>query len=330
MLIFRSGTWRDHIIWFIGTVSMCVAAALWYRTEYYRIEQRPGGSSLPGFTFGLAGGAIIVFEFLLGFRKTFRSVRVNPFGPNPWLKAVIWPVLFIPPLLLMYSGFLIPSATLGFILIVAFLMQFGAKHWMKAHIWLGVLSVPLLILHSGFHFWNLALSGILMAVFLIVIVSGLWGLVLQQKLPTQILDEVPAEQIHSQIDNKLEQDLRRARRLVESACGEGLVPPPGPALIRQFFTLYVVPFLETKKPDRSQLGPRERSAALFRDLRARLDPAEHVVVLALEDLCDRRRQLAKQAKLHNCLHAWVCVHLPLSVALLALLVLHIYFSLKYF
>jgi len=66
-----------------------------------------------------------------------------------------------------------------------------AKLWMKAHIWLGLLCVPLLVLHSGFRGWNLALAGILMAVLLIVIASGVWGLALQQILPTIMLDEIP-------------------------------------------------------------------------------------------------------------------------------------------
>src|SRR5207302_881645 len=95
-----------------------------------------------------------------------------------------------------------------------------AKLWMKAHIWLGLLCVPLLMLHSGFRWWNLALSGILMAVLFVVIASGIWGLVLQQILPTVMLDEIPAETIRSQIDYVLGQLLAEARRLVRVTCGQ--------------------------------------------------------------------------------------------------------------
>ena len=167
---------------------MTVAAVSWYKAECARTGQCPGGSSLPGFVFGVAGGLVIVFESLLGFRKMFRSVRVDPFRSDPWIKAISWLGLSAVPLLMFSIGYPKSSAALGGILVVAFLMQFPAKHWMKAHIWLGLLSVSLLILHSGFHFWNLALSGVLMAVFLIVIASGLWGLALQQVIPTIMLN----------------------------------------------------------------------------------------------------------------------------------------------
>jgi hypothetical protein len=96
-----------------------------------------------------------------------------------------------------------------------------AKLWMKAHIWLGLFCVPLLVLHSGFRWWNLDLSGVLMAVLFIVIASGIWGLALQQFVPTIMLDEIPAETIRSQIDYVLRQLLDEARRLVRVTCGQG-------------------------------------------------------------------------------------------------------------
>jgi hypothetical protein len=95
-----------------------------------------------------------------------------------------------------------------------------AKLWMKAHIWLGLLCLPLLILHSGFRFWNLALSGILMVVLFVVIASGVWGLALQQVLPSVMLEELPAETIRSQIDRILGQLLAEAQRLVRITCGQ--------------------------------------------------------------------------------------------------------------
>jgi hypothetical protein len=91
---------------------------------------------------------------------------------------------------------------------------------MKAHIWLGLLCVPLLVLHSGFRFWNLALSGILMVVLFVVIASGVWGLALQQVLPTVMLEELPAETIRSQIDRILGHLLAEAQRLVRITCGQ--------------------------------------------------------------------------------------------------------------
>ena len=49
----------------------------------------------------------------------------------------------------------------------------------------------------------------------------------------------------------------------------------------------------------------------------------------LQALCDLRRQFDIQARLHWWLHSWVWVHLPLSVALVGLLVAHIYTALRF-
>jgi hypothetical protein len=49
----------------------------------------------------------------------------------------------------------------------------------------------------------------------------------------------------------------------------------------------------------------------------------------LATLCDERRQLAEQGHLQVWLHGWLLLHVPLSVVLLVLGVLHVYFSLYY-
>jgi hypothetical protein len=324
MLIFRGGNWPEHRPWFLGVVIASIAAIAWYGVEGYRTGIWPGGSSGPGFTFGVVGGLIILFEMLLWVRKKYRAVRIG-----------------------------------------------RAKLWMKAHIWLGLLCVPLLVLHSGFRWWNLALSGILMAVLFLVIASGIWGLVLQQVLPTIMLDEIPAETIHSQIDYVLGQLLAEARRLVYVTCGQGdrgltqgdgtMTGQPdqtflvigavrtvgrvqgkvlqtrtqammvlGAEPLLGFFEEQVVPFFQAKHLARLPLGSSKRAAVMFRELKTSLSPESHGVVDTLESLCDQRRQFARQARLHSWLHAWLCVHLPLSVALFILMSVHIFYALKYF
>lgn len=95
------------------------------------------------------------------------------------------------------------------------------KTWMAAHIWLGLLTVPLLVLHSGFR-WGGSLSSVVMLLFLVVIASGVWGLWIQQVIPRRMLEEVPAETIHSQIDRLARFLVEDATRLVASTCGPAL------------------------------------------------------------------------------------------------------------
>jgi hypothetical protein len=52
-------------------------------------------------------------------------------------------------------------------------------------------------------------------------------------------------------------------------------------------------------------------------------------VTELQRLCDERRQLAEQERLHRLLHGWLLVHIPLSAVLLVLGVAHAVMSLYY-
>lgn len=93
--------------------------------------------------------------------------------------------------------------------------------WMKAHIWLGLLSVPLVVLHHGLAFnWGGGLTWLLMLVFWIVILSGVFGLVLQQIVPAYMLSSLPAESIVSQIPFLIDQMVDDSERLITEMSGQ--------------------------------------------------------------------------------------------------------------
>jgi hypothetical protein len=95
------------------------------------------------------------------------------------------------------------------------------KSWMMAHLWLGALAFPLLLLHGRFHFalGSSTLAALLMWLLAAVIVSGLWGLVVQNIIPRLMLEQVPAETIYSQIGHILMQYGDEADQLVWLTCG---------------------------------------------------------------------------------------------------------------
>ncbi|MFM8497838.1 MAG: hypothetical protein ACKOEM_20290 [Planctomycetia bacterium] len=94
----------------------------------------------------------------------------------------------------------------------------SAQSWLRAHVWLGLLAVPLVLLHARLLFIGGLLNQALMVVFFIVIVSGIWGLVLQQYLPKALLEQVPAETIYDQIDHVARQQCHDVWRLVDASC----------------------------------------------------------------------------------------------------------------
>ncbi|MGV3486180.1 MAG: hypothetical protein ACO1RT_17310 [Planctomycetaceae bacterium] len=93
-----------------------------------------------------------------------------------------------------------------------------AKYWMAAHIWLGIASLPLAIAHCGLHLGGW-LPASLMVLFVLTIVSGLYGLAVQNILPRWMLWNLPAETIYNQIDYVAKVTIEDARRALLASCG---------------------------------------------------------------------------------------------------------------
>jgi hypothetical protein len=93
-----------------------------------------------------------------------------------------------------------------------------AKYWLAAHIWLGIAAIPLAFVHSGFHLggWLPTSFSVLFA---LTILSGFYGLAVQQFLPRWMLRNLPSETIYNQIDYVSEQAVEDIRRMLVTACG---------------------------------------------------------------------------------------------------------------
>lgn len=74
----------------------------------------------------------------------------------------------------------------------------SAQFWLRGHIWLGTLSFPLILFHSGFG-WGGLLENLLWIAFATVILSGFFGLVVQNFLPRMLTAQVSRETFPSQI-----------------------------------------------------------------------------------------------------------------------------------
>jgi hypothetical protein len=91
----------------------------------------------------------------------------------------------------------------------------------------------------------------------------------------------------------------------------------------------VVAYLRTGKSPSGRLASAQQAEWYFEDLRRRVRPEARPAVDEIEALTRRRRQLQWQARLHGWLHGWLSIHLPLSAALILLLVAHILGALVY-
>ncbi len=315
-MLIRQSNFAEHKPWIMACLVITLLSTFWFMFASFGQAAWPSGSSLPGFTFGVLGGLICLFEFLIWPRKKLRSWRIGK-----------------------------------------------VSTWMRAHIWLGLLAVPLLVLHTGFR-WGGPLSTTLMILFLAVIASGVWGLVLQQFLPEKLLIEVPAETIYSQIDYVSQLMANEASQMVRFACGintteheasesngthrvvgavrtvgavQGRVimtstlkeSIPDSKALWEFFNEHIYGFLKNGQMAKSPLENPSRCTSMFNSLRTKLPPRAHEIASALEELCTQRRQIILQSKIQFWLYSWLWVHLPLSVALILLMFVHIFVAMKY-
>jgi hypothetical protein len=80
---------------------------------------------------------------------------------------------------------------------------------------------------------------------------------------------------------------------------------------------------------RGRLSNIASRTAVFSHIKMLVPPTLHATLAQLEELCEERRQLAMQVRLHHWLHGWLIVHLPAAAALLVLSVIHAVASLYY-
>jgi hypothetical protein len=68
---------------------------------------------------------------------------------------------------------------------------------------------------------------------------------------------------------------------------------------------------------------------MFQHLRLLMPPNLVATVDDLENICEEKRELDRQRRIHRLLHGWLLVHIPLSYALLLLGAIHAVFALRY-
>ena len=302
---------HTHRKWLVGSaVGLAVATAVYILYSLHSPRGPRGGSAL-GLTYGIAGFLFMLFAGLLGLRKKFPVWRIG-----------------------------------------------RAQSWMRGHLWFGLLSFPLILFHGGFHFGG-TLTRMLMWLFVFVWVSGILGAALQHFMPRFQTAQLPMETIYEQIDRVRGQLAEEAGQLVEETCsaleGEvsraserqramsasagtqgGLTVASGlqanqqvSTQLRQFLDEEMRPYLERAGALAMRLGQTTQAQKMFQQFRVLLPPELHSNLDDLENICEEKRQLDKQSRLHKILHGWLLVHIPLSYALLLLGAVHAVVALKF-
>jgi hypothetical protein len=209
-----------------------------------------------------------------------------------------------------------------------------AQTWMRGHIWLGLLSLPLILFHGGSAFRG-PLTAVLMWLFFIVIGSGVLGALVQHYIPRMMTSRVPMETIYEEIPHVREQLCEEADQLVATVYGAedvstlADIEQADRAHFREIYLGKVRPFLVDPDATQLELADPRRSAEVFESLRRITVASVHPVLNDLENICEEEYQLSRQVRIYRWLHAWLLVHVPLSIALLALGAIHAVMALRY-
>ena len=304
---------RSHRVWFIGSLLALALAGLLYIPYALSTVTGTSGGSTVGLIYGSIGSAMMLFAGLLGARKRFPTWRVG-----------------------------------------------RGTFWMRAHLWIGFLSFPFILLHAGFRLGGGPLTRTLMTLFVVVFVSGIFGAILQHFMPKVMTQRVPMETIYEQIDRVLEQLVQEAglitadigaaleQEMIQAEEAEKLAPvASGPrkgsraavavavadertsGMVTTFFESQLKPFLMSRHSQKHALANPAEAAPLFQQLRVLVPQTLWPKFDDLENICEEKRQLERQRRLHHFLHGWLLVHIPASYALLILGAIHAIVAMRF-
>jgi hypothetical protein len=218
----------------------------------------------------------------------------------------------------------------------------SVQSWLRAHIWLTLLTIPLVLLHSGFRL-GAPMTTLLMALYGVVMVSGIYGLFLQHRMPLVMKERLPTETVYEQIPHIRAQLFLAAERMRDSfrstafltatpsSSAESLPPDPeSETALAEFLEGQVMPYLRAHRGSRLRLCNSRYSDDTFRFVRLKVADGYRSRVDEIQGWCDERRVLDLQTRLHHWLHAWLFVHVPFSFLLILLTAWHAWVTLSYY
>ena len=299
---------RTHLPWFLFVILATLAAGWIYVGNFYPMQLPPGLALPPA---------------LLQKVSEHRSIGGTPvglvFGSLAFAIFVFGALLSLRKRIVLWP--------IG-----------SVQSWLRAHIWLTLFTIPLVLLHSGFRL-GAPMTILLLALYAVVMVSGVYGLFLQQKVPRIMQERLPTETIYEQIPYVRSQLARAAERMChalqaaaahKTLAGAPAVDPQSEAALVAFLQDQVIPYLRARRGGRFQLGDSTYSEDTFRFVQLSLTEAYRSRVAEIQAWCDQRRLLDLQLRFHRWLHGWLFVHVPFSFLLLMLTAWHAYVTLFYY
>jgi len=198
-----------------------------------------------------------------------------------------------------------------------------SKTWVQFHLYGGTLFAILVLMHSGFRLPVGTMNWLLWSLSIWVTVSGLVGVFLQRWIPTVLASGLSTEVVYDRIPELVAQIRARSEAMIEE-CTEtvrdfyrtNLAQSLAVPQLRAIYYVDVTGGIQTKLRQFEYLRP-----LLTKDDREKLE--------SLESMYRTKLELDAHYTLQRPLRWWLHTHVPLALALVLLVALHLYAVLVY-
>lgn len=192
-----------------------------------------------------------------------------------------------------------------------------ARDWLALHLCCGGLFLLLMLMHSGFRLPTGMVTWGLWALGLWTVASGLVGLALQRWIPRALGSGPEVEVVYERIP-ELVAEIRDAADGVAAACDEP---------VQALYARRVAPALAAPRRSLRHFfdvtGGKQARLRELNYLRRFLPPAEGERLGRLAQLYESKLEIDVHYTLQQTLRIWLWAHVPVSVVLMALLVIHL-------
>jgi hypothetical protein len=320
--------------WAIASLAILAVASAVYILYAAQAPEGPRGGSAIGLVFGALGFGFMIFAALLGARKRVPVWRLG--RAQAWMRGHLWLGLLSLPIILFHGGFRFGGAltrVLMWLLIVTVVSGvFGAalQNYIPRVM---TADVPLETIYDEI---------------------GHVRALLREEADRTMETLCGSLGLHKGSQSEMQRagGFTATRRTMAATVGAtigatgvtgritggGAVAPAAEILLltdeqsaplRRFYLAEMRPFIEHPGKGRHTLADANRAQPSFSALRTLLPVSAHATLDDLKDICDEARQLRKQERLHQWLHGWLLVHIPISLALILLGAVHAVMALKY-
>ena len=318
---------RQQPNWAAGIGAAGAASLVVYAVYAAFAPDGPRGGTFWGLFFGSAGMGLIVFECLLGLRKRYPASRLG--RVKTWVRAHVWLGLLSFLLILLHSGFRWGHGLAGLLMWLFAAILASGMFGVVLQNYIPRRMTEMVPRETIFEQIPTVIAGLRVeADERVEFITADLG------LEEEAAEVVRAGGVKQYFDpaqkksaaEKVQAVVERRKEAPQIDVGED-----SREALRAHYLQEIRPYL-TERPApyfRRLFGSADRVTAYFGHLRIIMPVAAHDVLRDLEEICEERRQLLVQRRLHLWLHGWLLVHVPLSFALLVLAAVHAVLSLRY-